>query len=922
MVYPPSFIACDLETSGLDAKTDEIIEVGLVRVENGRPTATHSALVRPRRPLRRHIKRLTGLDDADFDGCPGWEAVRGSVVDFIGGAPLVGHNVNFDLGFLYVHAGFRPHAAFDTCALARIVRPDLVSYRLEAVCAALDIDYPVRHRALEDATATALLYLELCERVAALDVNLLADLAALFGRYASVWFPVFDHALKQSAAVFGAAKIGGGGYSPEEFGFADPGLDEPGDVELPAVDDLFGPSGALAGRLEAYEFRPPQLEMALSTEKALDMQEILMVEAGTGTGKSFAYLAPGVLWAKRRGERLVVSTHTVNLQDQLIGKDVPVLRRVLPPFRVCLLKGRNNYLCLRRWYEAVEEGLFEPAGVLMSARIMVWLRSTATGDRSELGLKPDEWRVWNSVAATSDGCAGSACRYYAACFVNRARRQAEQAEVIITNHSLLLSDLKTENRLLPAYGALIIDEAHHLEDVATKQLGRSVTGGDFRRWAQRIQKLGTRIKKTYPDIASSLQRAEQDVQSAAAELFRVLAEARAAATEDSEHLRLEPRAANLGDGRDVPRLKEWFEKTAGDALERLERAYRLFADQTMPGTADNILSGFELLIKDGRKALEDLACILAAEDPDHVFWMERLRGEPADCLLQSAPIAVDELLFNGLFNGLRPVVLTSATLTVDGSFGYFGRRTGIDLVEPDTVRGLQLDSPFFYRDQARLFVVNDLPPPVGGTEKAYLAGLCRGIKELVLAAGGRTLVLFTAHRVLKQVYARLGPVFEEARVDLLGHGIDGGRARLLEAFRTGERAVLFGASSFWEGVDLPGEALSCLIIVKLPFLPPYHPVTLARRELIRSRGKSDFNLLSLPQAVLRFKQGFGRLIRTSTDCGAVVVLDDRVITKRYGAQFLRSLPLAWEAAPLSAVTAKVSEFLPPPAGAGTTGDES
>lgn len=922
MVFPPSFVACDLETSGLDAAADGIIEVGLVRVDDGRITSTYSSLVKPRVPLSLRVKRLTGLDDSDFTGCPDWESVRESVISFIGDAPLIGHNIAFDVGFLSYHAGYRPRLSYDTYELARIVLPDLVSYRLEAICAALDVEYPVRHRALEDATAAAEVYIALCERAAALDPTLLADLVALLGRHSALWLPVFDNALRQSSAVFGATRIGAG-HNPDqpELPLAQSG--EPSTADLPAVDDIVGPSGTLAECLDAYEYRPQQLEMARSVDRALQERSILMVEAGTGTGKSFAYLVPSVLWAKRQGERVVVSTHTVNLQDQLIEKDVPVLRQGLPPFRVCLLKGRNNYLCLRRWYAAVNETAFEGTEAVVVARIMVWMHSTATGDRTELSMKPDEWRVWDSVAATSDSCAGAACRFYSACFVNRARRSAEQADVIITNHSLLLSDLKTENRLLPSYGALVIDEAHHLEDVATKQLGRSVAGSDFRLWAQRIRKLAAKIDKIMPEDARFLQRAEKEVEPASAELFRSLARVCAVLTEGTgNHLRLDRGAANLSDMLDVAGLIEQLQETAEDALERLLQVYRQFVDRTLPGTADEVLLSFELLLKDGRAALDDLTYILTAEDPNYVFWVERLDRDPDDCRLQAAPIVVGELLFNGLFDGSRPVVLTSATLTVDGSFGYFSRSTGINLAAPDAVRSLQLDSPFSYREQARLFVVNDLPSPVNDTEEAYLAGLCRAIEDLAAAAGGRTLVLFTAHRTLKLVYARLKPVLEQMQIDLLGHGIDGGRARLLESFRVGERTVLFGAFSFWEGIDIPGEALSCLIIVKLPFQPPNHPVTLARRELLKSRGKSDFKLLALPQAVLRFKQGFGRLIRTASDRGVVVVLDERVTTKRYGIHFLRSLPLRWEAAPLSDVTARVSNFLPRFAKPGTTEDQS
>lgn len=922
MVFPHSFVACDLETSGLDVSVDEIIEVGLARVEDGRITETLQTLVAPTRPLTLRIKRLTGLDDSDFEAQLAWESVRRSVLQFIGDSPLIGHNIGFDTKFLEIHGGYRGGVSYDTCDFARVLLPDVSNYRLETVCRALDVAYPLQHRALEDALAAAGAYLALYERACEMDPSLLANLATLLNQHSTLWFPVFNGALKESAGVFGRSRIGtertGDDWSA---GSTEEGRVQ--DLENLSVDDILGRSGALAKSLTAYEFRPQQVKMAHSVRKAFDEQGILLAEAGTGTGKSFAYLVPGLLWALEQEQRVVVSTHTVNLQEQLIAKDIPLLRSVLPPFRAGLLKGRGNYLCLRRWHAAVSEGAFEGSEVLFLARVMVWLNSTRSGDRSELGLKPDEWRIWDTISAVSDGCAGNGCRHAGNCFVNRSRRAAEQSDVVITNHSLLLSDLKTDNRLLPSYGALVIDEAHHLENVATEQLGRSVSGYDFARWTEMIRKLASRIDRLAPELRQPLLDVEKQVSNGVSALFSALAETGRVLNQcgDELHVRLEPGSANLALEADISGLSQRLHETGSEACARLDRAGMLLSDRIMPGTDAELLLTFEFLGKNGRKLFNDLRFILAADHANYVCWLEPKPRDLNDCLLRAAPIEVGELLYNGLFEGIRPAVLTSATLAVDRSFAYFGQRTGITRVHPDVVRTVQVGSPFVYREQARLFVVNDLPSPAGGPEEAYLSGVCRGIEELVAAAGGRTLVLFTAHRVLKLVYHRLKPIFEEMGIDLLGHGIDGGRARLQDTFRISEKAVLFGASSFWEGVDIPGEALSCLIIVKLPFQPPNQPVTVARRKLLKEQGLSDFNLLSLPQAVLRFKQGFGRLIRTASDFGVAVVLDDRVTTKRYGSQFLRSLPVSWEAASLSAVAVRLSKFLRENGEKGTSPDQ-
>lgn len=907
------FVAFDLETTGLDPLSDKIIEIGLVKYEGGEITETFHTLVNPGRPLPVKIKRLTGLQDADLKPAPSIEQVLPAAVALIGDCPVIGHNISFDLRF-FEAAGGRSlsNETYDTLEMARLVLPGATSYRLETICSLLGVGTP-KHRALADADSAARLFIALSERLRSMDMGLLLELNRLIAQARSPLSPLLGRLVKESVSTFSGGKI-----KPYRLPvFAESGETESrrahGGVSNPAavietgrVESFFANDGPMAKTIAGYEHRPQQVAMAKEIARALNEQNYLLVEAGTGVGKSMAYLLPLLLWTTASGQRAVVSTHTINLQEQLWKKDIPILASFLgAPFRAALVKGRSNYLCLRRWFAAVA-GNHTPEEASFLARVLTWLTVTKTGDRSELNIAPSESDFWQAICGDADSCLGASCRYQKHCYINKIRRKAEEADLIIVNHSLLFTDVKAENRVLPSYGPLVIDEAHHLEDVATVHLGRQVSQTALNRFFAALGKALGRLKEIAPPSGAAAWFAgiqdAQETRLAAAEagrqFFFLLGELvfQGRSGDDREYGRATVRLPLSGEGwlELAARASALVEQvhnlaaTAGKLVEMME--LWSITDEGWTGRSKDLAQ----TVQPGLTLAHDLKFIISGSGENHVYWVEAefSTGETArHAALYAAPIDVGALLYESFFKNKAPVILTSATMSVSGTFQHYKERTGLCHIPGDRLAEARFDSPFAYDNQALLCINRDLPAPGAVPAEDYLDRLAKAIERFVLANRGRTMVLFTSHRALRSVYCRLKPRLEEEDICILGHGIDGGRSRILEEFKSTEKSVLLGSSSFWEGVDVPGEALSCVVIVKLPFWSPSVPVIEARLEDLARKKRDGFKEFSVPQAVIRFKQGFGRLIRTAADRGIVVILDRRILDKKYGRYFLNSLPL-------------------------------
>jgi ATP-dependent DNA helicase DinG len=691
------------------------------------------------------------------------------------------------------------------------------------------------------------------------------------------------------------------------------------------------PGGALSRVYPLFEERESQIRMLRQVCRAFNNDEICAAEAGTGVGKSLAYLVPAVAWAVRNGERVVVSTNTINLQQQLVEKDIPLAKKVLGEDpKVVLVKGRGNYLCLHRLNEALEEmGLFDERDPeLLSIR--EWARTTETGSRTDLSFYPAD-ETWSRVCSEADTCLGLRCNHREGCFVLKARREASSARILIANHHLLFADLALrlggsgfdDPAVLPPFRRVIFDEAHNVEKAATSFFSQSFSRFTILRHLGRLYRkrkgrvtghlpavlrlLGnTGLARRVPGLIEAVQDRVGELDVAA---IRMLGAENALLLD----------AGSMPDFRDgagtelgnlsfsIRELCDAFT----DVLEKLEST-------ASPGSSED--SPRETIAWDCRVQLARLSGIadmidrfrLGEAGENDIFWLESLRSgrrgseEPEKVVrLVITPLEVGPLMREAVFQPLRTAVFTSATLTVAGSFSYWAGRLGLSASDGKEPVFKSFPSPFNYSEHVLLGVPTDAPAPDAPGHREFLGPF---LARALLASRGSGLVLFTSYSLLKEMYAAVQPELARAGIRLMKQG-DADRARLLDSFRAERSSVLFATDSFWEGVDAPGDTLRMVIMCRLPFRVPSEPVLRARMASIEARGGNPFGELSLPDAVVRMRQGFGRLMRRYDDSGVVLILDPRIVTKHYGSVFLDSLPPARRViGPAAGVLREVASF--------------
>ena len=913
------YVSLDLETTGLDPEHDAIIEVGAVKFRGDEVLDRWSTLVRPDRQIPYRIRRLTGIDQGEADAAPSVSNVLERLVPFLRDYPLVGHNISFDVSFLRQRGLLLTNQPVDTFELAGVLVPHAARYSLTRLAEELDIPAEGAHRALADAETTRRLFLALLDRAARLDGNTIEEINRLAKN--STWSlrqvfldlqrqkarTAFTGTIRDQLAAKGvlAEDMSGPIFAPVlERNPLQPST-EPEPLDLDELSDMFEEGGPIAQGFDGYEYRPQQVEMLQRVGQAFNRGEHLLVEAGTGTGKSLAYLLPAACYSVVNGRHVVISTNTINLQDQLFLKDIPDLRRFLPiEPKAVLLKGRANYLCLRRLSGLRRNPDLTVDEIRVLAKILVWLPATTTGDRSELNLLGDEHMIWSRLSAEDEACNPEICSHVAPCFFYRARRQAEEAHLIVINHSLLLSDMVTENRVLPRYQHLIIDEAHHLEDVATRQLSFQVDQarmlGLLRSLAQRS---GGKLHGVLPDLPGHLRGSEMP-----AHVLRELDQYLSEATDDVDKARRQvhnfftalslflhdyqregsqyDQRIRLTSGlRAQPAWSDveitWAELAGALAAlaARLDYLYKGIA-----GLEDARIQGYEDLLQELlgklvqlKQLRQETQAIISEPMNEGIYWAS-ISADDQSLTIHAAPLHIGRELENGLYVDKECLILTSATLSTGQDFDHIRER--LSLWDADE---LVIGSPFDYENSTLLYVPTDIPEP---GQPHYQSSVDQALAELGRATKGRTIVLFTSHSQLRSAYRAIsGPLGNEG-IAVLAQGIDGSRYNLLNDLRANPETVILGTRSYWEGIDVVGEALSCLVIARLPFPVPDDPIFAARSETF----DEPFSQFAVPQAILRFRQGFGRLIRSKTDRGVVVLLDKRVLTKFYGSAFLEAIP--------------------------------
>ncbi len=868
-----------------------------------------ATLVAPDRALARAITRLTGIADADLLGAPPLYVAMRQLGAFLGPTPiLVGHNVGFDIAFLE-RAGLPSGLShLDTAVLASILLPTAPSYALQVLAADESIVPEATHRALHDALTCASVLEALLRRARALPPVVLEECASQSQLLGPAYTALFETAMRGSWSSAG----GRPGDAPAGRAYGErPGDVAGGEGDLasgsggdppyqralgtsdrrggqPASETPSRPAGASPGRspltvtegfsrlaeaMPGYEERPEQIELAQAIEATFDTGGVLVAEAGTGIGKSLAYLVPA-LGRAALNERVVVSTHTLPLQDQLVHKDLPALQEALgTSVPVATLKGRSNYLCPRRW-QIFRTSATTHDEARLALKTLVWRTMTDTGDRAEINLMGSEGALWPRISADDETCDRSRCaRVAGGCYLENARERASQAGIVAVNHALLLYDARMRSALLPEAEDVVVDEAHRLEDVASDVFGFRLEDDRLRHDLDRVARSPLVIAAVHDDRASTAETLRAEIDQArerAAETFAALA-ALLPAEGGEDRMRITP-ALRASDDRWLP--VELAAERLADSLQAVLSSCERLEARATPDEEDvrDELAGAAVEIMGTRLAIARGIHETRAND---IVWLAL--GSDRSVGLYVAPEHVGSLVRRALVERHRSVVMTSATLAVAGSLDFALERLGIR----DVAGTLVLGSSFDHRERSVLLVPTDVSYP---NDPSFASDVATTVEEIVRAIGGRTLVLFTSHAQLREVAVLLEPVEDEG-IAVLAQGLGGSRRALVERFKEGG-AVLLGTQSFWEGVDLPGDLLRCVVIAKLPFAVPDDPLVAGRSE----RYDDPFREFQVPQAALRLRQGFGRLLRTRSDRGAVVLMDRRVVERDYGPIFISSLP--------------------------------
>jgi ATP-dependent DNA helicase DinG len=903
-----TFVVIDIETTGLDPSTCGITELGAVKFTDGKIVETYSQLVNPGLPIPAEVIRLTGIDDKMVENAPLLEGVIDIYEEFIAGSPwVVGHNIEFDFGFLKKSMEKRffrriENSSLDTAVMARILFPRMARYSLNHLARKFNINRENAHRALDDCIVTGKVYLNLVSSLAPLPLSMQKRIAdSMLPREEAKGF-------LESILAEGKTKTidrGREDYPDNVVGEIPEGLHEDYiEVDSAAVKNHFLNGGILSQALPSYEYRPQQAEMAVQVGETFNRSEFLLVEAPTGVGKSLAYLLPASWWASMNNERVIISTQTKSLQAQLFYKDIPLLQRAVGyKFRAVILKGRGNYICLYKYNELNIEAQasFNKKDREALSPLVLWIENTKTGDISECnGFNPSRnWYLWSRISCEGGFCLGQSCPFADKCFLLKVKREAERSQIVVVNHYLSFADFASGGDLVRESGHIIFDEAHNLERVAATYLGNRLEKQAFDslmadmyttrprdsgflhslKAIATLNKLGRDIEESIDAVIDSVTGSFLAANSFFSELgikFK---------TDKGNSFSKEITYDQNDNPCLIPEAREFI-----DAIQSLyDKSVNLavdIRDQKEFKRKKDIIVRIESFAADLKKYIETACDTIFASNPDFVYWIDIPAAGRFPPRLYSAPLNVGELLNEKFYDYLKTALFTSATLMVNKNFDYIKSRLGLDLNQKERVTDLALDSPFDIDSEVAVLTAAYLPSP---RHRDFEPAAAESLKSILTSGVSKSMVLFTSYSSLRSAYDATCEIVNSSGVDILAQDSSFNSERLLNRFRRAKKAALFGTDTFWEGIDLPGEQLELLVLYKLPFTVPDRPWFKANLNKIEENGQSSFARLSVPDAVVKFRQGFGRLIRTISDRGSIVVLDSRVENASFGVIFKNSV---------------------------------
>ena len=911
------WIALDLETTGLSPVKDEIIEIGAVKFRDRKRIEDFSSFVKPSQKLGNFVKTLTGIQQSDVDRAPDVKSVLKILKNFIGDSEVIGHNIQFDINFLLENELELSGNKVDTLDLAHTLLPDVESFTLESLKLNFGIKSSRSHRALDDAIAAGELYLQLGTIAEELDLIVLKEIEQLSLRSSwdlhSFWNRIIDYKMNDSFSNEKTSdfdvRYRGVNISrfvkeqvPKLDDVIHKEINQDQDVHFDLVQKVFGNEGGLSDVLNSFEYRFEQEKMAAKILDSMLSEENLIVEAGTGVGKSLAYLIPSIVYSIINNKRVVISTNTINLQNQLVSKDLPLAlsaiglidKDFLKNFKFCELKGRENYLCFKSFDKAILDQNISVDSAKLMSKVLVWLTKTQSGDRSEIGLISSKYLdSWSRISAKdAKNCIG----INGVCFLNQARQIAFESNIVIVNHSLLISDIVSGGTSIPEYDFLIIDEGQDIEKISTKHFGFEISQSNLfdvfiriSEYSEILKTFDFKAKFDSSDISEvnsfseNLKTTSLNVVTSLKELFK---EIEVFFTQETEGFNKKESARITGTVRSLPiwseieKLWEDFNNDGGSLLFNLSKLRQKFdldkySDDPKLSTVISDISRYKKLVEDFKVQMNEF---FPHPEKNGIYWISDSSRSNRNLVLNKAPFNVNEYLENNLFTQKKSVVITGATLSDGNGFDYIKEKLGFD-----NSSEMLLGSPFDYQKSVLVCVPEDIPNP---KEYDFQLALEQSIYYSVLATSGRALVLFTSNASLNKTARALKKSLMPHGINVFAQGIDGNATQVVKKFLRSKNSVLFGTSSLWEGVDIQGDSLKLVIMTKLPFDVPTDPIISARSEVY----DEPFTQYSIPEALIKFRQGFGRLIRKKDDRGVFIILDNRIINNHYGKLFFQSLP--------------------------------